>query len=351
MATQSKARRLFARVLKGGGVALLVLLAAGFVYEEVGRRRDRERLPRIGRSVDVGGRTLNIYCSGVGGPTVVLDSGNGEPGYAWAHIQSEIARFTRACWFDRAGEGWSDPGPYPRTSAATAQDLHALLARAGVPPPYVLVGHSLGGLDVRVYNGLYGSEVTGMVLVDSAHEDEPSRAPKFMLGHTLPRYLWRPLHLIGQAALRFGLIRLTTRTVPLPADSAQRTPEHIVAALRQLPKAVATGFNATAPESYAQAHAAGGLGDRPLIVLTRGKVQPPSGDAEMDREGAAYEQVWMHELQPQLARLSTRGRQIIVAQSGHGIPDEAPAAVIDAVRDVVTTLRSERSSDYSSAGR
>ncbi len=334
-------RRWLKLALKSVSVTLLAALAAGFVYEEVGRRQDRKRLPQIGRSVDVGGRTLNIYCSGEGSPAVILDTGNGEPGYAWAHIQPEIAKLTRACWFDRTGEGWSEPGPFPRTSAATAKDLHELLTRAGVPPPYVLVGHSLGGLNARVYNGLYTHDVAGMVLVDAAHEDEPQRAPKFMLGHNLPRYLWWPLHLVGQAALRFGLVRLTTSAPALTDDPARRTREQIVEALRQQPTAVANLINATEPESYAQAHAAGGLGDRPLIVLTRGKIQSPAGDTEMDRQGAAYEQVWMHELQPQLARLSTRGRQVIVEKSGHDMPDEAPEIILDAVREVVMASRGE----------
>lgn len=333
---QFRIRRVIRVTLKSFGVVLLVAIVVGIVYEQVGQRQDRKRLPQIGRSVDIGGRSLNIYCSGEGSHTVIFDSGAGGPGYAWSHIQPEIAQFTRACWYDRAGEGWSDPGPFPRTSAAIAKDLHELLQRAGVPPPYVLVGHSIGGLNVRVYNGLYPNEVAGMVLVDSAHEDEPTRAPKFMLGHSLPRSLWYPLHLLVQAATHVGLVRLTTASAPLHEDPSQRTREEIVAALRRQPKSIATlAGDATSPDSYAQAHAAGGLGDRPLIVLTRGRKPSPSGNAEMDRQGAAYEQAWMHEMQPQLARLSTRGRQVIVESSGHGIPEEAPDAVIEAVREVV----------------
>lgn len=151
---QSKVRRGIKVALKSSGVVLMLLVIAGIIYEQVGQRRDRQRLPQIGQSVDIDGRNLNIYCSGEVNPTVVFDSGAGSPGYAWSHIQPEVARFTRACWYDRAGEGWSDPGPFPRNSAAIAQDLHALLQRAGVAPPYVLVGHSAGGLNVRVYNGL-----------------------------------------------------------------------------------------------------------------------------------------------------------------------------------------------------
>src|SRR5215813_5156761 len=163
-------------------LSLLIVLAisAGTIYEYWGERQDQKRLLQIGRSVDVGGRSLNIYCSGEGAPVVILEAPGG-PGYVWAHIQPKIARFTTACWYDRAGEGWSDPGPFPRTAAAIAKDLHSLLSKSRIPPPYVLVGYSFGGLIVRVYGGTYLDEVAGVVLVDSAHEDEPQRAPRFFL--------------------------------------------------------------------------------------------------------------------------------------------------------------------------
>ncbi|MGH7583358.1 MAG: alpha/beta fold hydrolase [Gemmatimonadales bacterium] len=326
-------------LLKAFAAALLVAIVAGAIYEQIGRRRDRQRLPQVGRSVDIGGRTLNIYCSGQGSPAVILDSGAGDPGFIWSSIQPQIAKLTRACWFDRAGYGWSDPGPFPRTGVAMATDLHALLRRADIPAPYILVGHSLGGLNARVYNGLYPQDVAGMVLVDAAHEDEPRMAPPFMLGRTAPRFLWRPIWIAAQAARMVGLIRLMTPKVALATDPGQRTREEIVEALRRLPEAVATMADASTPESYAQAARAGGFDDRPLIVLTRGNARLPSNPTTMDREYFAYEQVWMHEIQPKLARLSTRGRQVIVAQSGHDIPDEAPEAIVDAVREVLGDVR------------
>lgn len=341
MARQITPGRRASFALKLLGALLFAAAAGGALYERVGERRDRQRLPQVGRSVDIGGRTLNLYCSGAGSPAVILDSGAGAPGFAWSHIQPEIAKATRACWFDRAGYGWSDPGPFPRTSAAMSRELHALLRRAGVPPPYVLVGHSLGGLNVRVYTGLYPGEVAGAVLVDAAHEDEPRRAPRSMLGRTAPRFLWRPIWIAAQAARVVGILRLAAPRVPLPDDPARRTREQVVQALGIQPKTIATLADATTPESYAQAEASGGFGDRPLIVLTRGNARMPPDPTPQDRERFAYEQVWMHEIQPRLARLSTRGRQIIVAGSGHGIPDEAPAAVIGAVREVLAQVRGE----------
>jgi pimeloyl-ACP methyl ester carboxylesterase len=313
-------------------------LVWGIVYEQVGRRRDRARLPQIGRSVDIGGRTLNISCSGTGGPPVVFESGGAGPGLGWEPLQAEVAKFTRACWYDRAGEGWSDPGPFPRTSVAIAGDLHELLKRAGVPPPYVFAGASIGGLNSRVYGGLYPNEVAGMVLIDSAHEDEPLRAPKVFLGHTAPRFLRHPLHVAFEAAAFVGLVRLTQSSPSQGKNPSQMTREEIIAALRQQPKSF--GGNASAgivlPESYAEARSVARLGDYPLIVLTAGQ-SFDFRNAELNREAAAYQQVWIHEIQPKLVRLSTRGRQIVVPNGTHStIPREV---IVNAIYEVVTEVR------------
>ncbi|HEY4382381.1 MAG TPA: hypothetical protein VGN01_18670 [Acidobacteriaceae bacterium] len=117
------------------GVFAGVLVVAGMVYEQVGKRQDRKRYAQIGQSVDIGGRTLNLYCSGDGSPTVILESGGHTAGYSWINIQPEIAKVTRVCWYDRAAYGWSDAGPSPRTYRAVASDLHALVHAAHLKPP------------------------------------------------------------------------------------------------------------------------------------------------------------------------------------------------------------------------
>lgn len=184
--------------MKGVLVSLSVLLLgavlAGVVYERWGERRDVARLPRVGTAIDVGGRSLNLFCSGTGGPTVVLDTGAGGSGYEWVLVQPGVAQFTRACWFDRAGMGWSDPSPLPQTPANVAEDLHALLRRAGIAPPYVLAGASLGGMNMRVFAGKYPNEVSGMVLVDSATENQDPYEPRAAQGPLvrMPHWLVRP---------------------------------------------------------------------------------------------------------------------------------------------------------------
>jgi pimeloyl-ACP methyl ester carboxylesterase len=325
------------------GLLIAAALVAGIVYEQIGERRDRWRLPQIGRSVDIGGRILNIYCSGAGSPPVIFESGGNGPGLGWEPLRSEVAKFALACWYDRAGEGWSDPGPYPRTSVAIAKDLHELLKWAGVPPPYVLAGASIGGLNSRVYGGLYPTEVAGMVLIDSAHEDESFRAPKFYLGHTAPRFLWHPLHLAFEAAAFVGLVRLLERSASQGNAPSQMTREQVLAALRAQPKSIVGNASAgiVLPESYAEAKSVVRLGDFPLMVLTAGQ-SFDFRNTELNREAAAYQQVWIHEIQPKLAKLSTRGRQIVVPHATHAtIPEEA---VIGAIRDVVTEARGENSS-------
>jgi pimeloyl-ACP methyl ester carboxylesterase len=270
-------RRLIKRSLQGLFLLFLLAIIAGITYEQIGRRRDRDRLPQVGRSLDIGGRSLNIYCEGEGSPAVILDAGAGAPGYSWMIVQSQVAQFTRVCWYDRAGYGWSDPGPYPRDSRAIAEDLHKLLHAAAIPPPYVLVGASFGGFNVRVYNGLYPEEVAGMVLVDSAHEDESARAPKFLLSaHRPPSALSHAMSLLIQAMVQVGAVRLVQHFTPVSPPPQGFAPDQGVYMqyLPRQPKEVAAWLNeglVEEDESVPEVRAAGGLGDRPLVVLSAGR--------------------------------------------------------------------------------
>jgi len=147
----ARRRRWTTRALRALGFLLLILAAAGFTYEQLSRWRDRTSPLRVGHSVDIGGRSLNISCLGEGSPAVILENGS----YEWILAQTGISKVTNVCWYDRAGEGRSDPPPAPRTSQSIANDLHELLKRAQIPPPYVLVGHSIGGEYVRIYTARF----------------------------------------------------------------------------------------------------------------------------------------------------------------------------------------------------
>src|SRR5256885_11213084 len=164
-----------ARVILALLTLALFLAAIGAAYQGIGYWRDSRRFPQRGRSFRVGPIMLNLNCTGKGRPTVVLDSGLGGSSLDWTRVQPEIAKFTRVCSYDRAGYGWSDLSPEPRTSSQIAKELKGLLTSAAERPPYVLVGHSFGGYNMRMFSELYPSDVAGMVLVDAEHPDEGSR--------------------------------------------------------------------------------------------------------------------------------------------------------------------------------
>ena len=332
--------------------ALVLALLVGFTYEQVGRARDTSRLPpRVGQAVDIGGRTLNLYCSGNGTPTVILETGGNSPGYEWLGLQSKMAGFTRACWYDRAGVGWSDPPSSPRTSASIVSDLHEALQRSGELPPYVMAGGSVGGEYVRIYTARYPTDVAGLVLVDSTVPDQ--HEPDFLLS-PMNRLSGRTRHLICialPAMTRFGIIRfVASRQRPFSSGTEQAK---ILAKLEAQPKAFETDAEQACaatdggrivpregggnPDIDNAARNAGSLGDRPLVVLTAGRYWAPDG---FEKEAAEYHEIWVHQLQASLVRLSTQGRQIVV-DADHGM-EESPDSIVTAVRQVVDEVRSKK---------
>jgi pimeloyl-ACP methyl ester carboxylesterase len=329
--------------------AIAVAVVSGVFYEQAQRARDREQYPQIGRSVDIGGRTLNIYCSGTGRPAVVFESGSTwafykdpksmwekgtpRPGYSWVSIQRELAKLTTSCWYDRAGSGWSDLGPYPRDSASQARDLHALLEAAEVPSPYVLVAESSAALDVRVYTGFYPAEVAGVVFVNAVHPDFFIRMRP--AGRRLSRsgLVGHSQDALAQIFNQIGLYRLgpTTGAAPAPLPKGMTDLEwNTVWHLTHGPKASAALMQdiASWEPSTVQARAAGSLGDRPLFVVS----------SENTAVASEYRGLWM-ELQTDLARLSTRGKLVSPGENGGDPVYQAPDAVIDAIRQILGDVR------------
>jgi pimeloyl-ACP methyl ester carboxylesterase len=349
-------------VIAALGLVLLALIA-GFVYEQIGRSEDVRRLSRrIGQAVNIGGRNLNLYCSGQGNPTVVFESGDNDAGFDWSLLQPKVAQFTRACWYDRAGVGWSDPPPGPRTSASVVGDLHELLGRAGVAPPYVLVGASVGGEYARVYTSRYSQDVAGLVLLDSSHPDQ--REPAFMLSaFNLMSPGKRHLICAGLPFMaRFGILRFIASRMRGPAPSQSSGRQEILEALNSRPIAMRVDADQTCaatdngrfvptrgsgnPELDNAARSAGTLGDRPLIVLTAGRYWAPPG---FEKEAAEYHEVWVHELQASLARLSAHGKQVVV--DAHHNMDEAPDAVLKSIQEVVSDVRAQETTTSAQGAR
>jgi pimeloyl-ACP methyl ester carboxylesterase len=298
--------------------------------------------------VDIGGRTLNIDCSGSGHPAIILargapwpfydpktifENGAPRPGYGWVSIQRELANLTTTCWYDRAGSGWSDLGPYPRDSASQARDLRALLQGTGVPAPYVLVAESSAALDAHVYAGFYPAEVAGLVFVDGVHPD--------LLINTRPgaRRLARLSRFVGhfqdgvaQILNQIGLYRLGPNrpaSVPLPkgmTSSEWNTIWHLTRSSRA--RSALIQEIAAREQSTAEARTAGNLGDRPLVVLS----------SESPPVASQYRSVWI-ELQTDLARLSTRGKLVAINENHGELIYQAPDAIVEAARQVVGDVR------------
>ena len=297
----------------------------GATAERVAEWRDARRYPVIGRRFAVGDRKLDIYCEGSGSPTVVYESGKQIPGFFWTPILHRTSSFARSCWYDRAGMGWSDPAPAPRTANDIAQDLHAVLQAAGEHPPYVLVAHSLGGFYARVFDGLYRDEVAGLVLIDPASEDIATR----MRG--TPRSK-PPLSPAGMARVAstmgfFGVSRLLQPHAPPPPPSWSPADWRELAALEQQPKSIAANSGEGPYQALGdEARAAGDFGSVPVIVLSAGRdALPPD---------VLKEQFVIHR---ELAAKSANGRAVLIQRSGHFIPIEYPDTVVWAVRSVVAT--------------
>jgi pimeloyl-ACP methyl ester carboxylesterase len=327
--------------MKRAALGIVALALVGVIYEQIDERRDRKRYPQIGRSVNIGRRTLNIYCSGEGSPTVIFEGAGHTAGYAWIGMQREAANFTRACWYDRAGYGWSDPAPSPRTFKAIANDLHSLLRAAAVSPPYVLVGATAGAFHVRIYAGLYPSEVAGVVLIHADDPDVFAHEPEYMKGGlaALPPFIQQVgCRVLRPAMLRLGLLRLMGNPgAGRPFGLANLNPvqRQELTFLSNNPATAQTeGEGCVLEESVAEVRAAGGLGERPLFVLTSSTpFRSPS--PQYARATEALNDYWFHELQPRLAKLSTRGHLVIAENA------ERPDAVVEAIHSAVTEVRAE----------
>ncbi len=314
------------------GIALLLAIS-GISYQAIESRADARRFHREGKLVDVGGYKLNIDCTGKGSPTVILESGLEVPAEGWRLVQPGIASFTRVCSYDRAGYGWSDPGPMPRKLSQIVTELHTLLQNAGEKPPYIFVGHSFGKGIVLLYNKLYPNEVAGLVLVDGG--PNKLRLPTSIMTLSKADLRRRQRRRMFTSALYFlGISRFLARKDIEGADESAYDQEWSYQAIQ--PKFVRATTseveNLMKGDSEAELADAPTLGDKPLVVLIAGKGM--WGLPLISQDWVDLRKNWV-DGQIQLAQhLSRNGRWLIVSDSTHAIPDERPDAIVDAVREV-----------------
>ncbi|HEY6392828.1 MAG TPA: alpha/beta hydrolase [Bryobacteraceae bacterium] len=333
------------------GLALVILcagligaVAAAVLYQYIGSRIDRRDYPPPGRLVDVGGRRMHLMESGSGSPVVILESGIAASCLNWTNIHAEVARFTRVCSYDRASLGWSDSAATPRVTSRLADELHELLNAAGVSGPYVLAGHSYGGMLVRAYATMYPDEVAGLVLVDPLPASEwmrPSEEQARILrwGARLARR--------GALLARLGIVRVSLRilsaggrTIPklvarLSSGRAESTLSRLVGEVQKMPRETWPMIQAhwrqpkgflgmseyfkSLPQSAAEAAALmDPPPDIPVVVLSASN----STAAQLAERAA-------------MARHSSRGAHIVAEKSGHWIHLDEPELVLDAIREMV----------------
>jgi alpha-beta hydrolase superfamily lysophospholipase len=306
-------------------VALLTLASVGAGYQTVASAADAADRAMPGQLIDVGGHRLHLTCTGSGGPTVVLEPGAGEMAANLGWITPAVARTTRVCTYDRAGRGWSDPTDTPQNGARIAEDLHTLLHRAGVPGPYVLAGHSFGGLYVLAFAAHYPAEVAGMALIDSTAPAAPGpvTAPGDGGGPMAER-----VSALLSTTSRIGVSRLYADLAlgDLPARSRDDVrasiarPGTVRSTIDEYRMGAASMRDAAALEDF---------GAKPLVVLTAGVGSSGTWFAAQDH----------------LATLSSRAVHRVVDGAAHeDLVGEATYAAVtaQAITQVVTSVRTAR---------
>lgn len=296
---------------------LAFLLAAGFA----GPCLAADDPPAPGTYVWVDGHRLHLNCQGEGAPTVVFDAGLGGSSLDWALVQPDVAAFTRACTYDRAGYGWSDPGPLPRDSQNVVSDLEQLLGNGSVPAPYVLVGHSLGGLVAQYFARQNAERIAGLVLVDATHEEQFRRLKAAVTAGRTARRTLVMSH--GSNQVHEGLPEEVRR---LAGAFSARARSLVV-----LQSEASYLFKAGRPTA-----ASGELPDVPLVVISHRELP-----ARASPRDAILASSWM-DMQRDLLALTTRSRHVIAASDDHYVHIREPRLVVDAVRSVVEQHRRER---------
>ena len=322
----------------------------------VGQQKDKKpAYAPPGTLLDVGGFRLHLNCTGKSGPAVVLIAGGGDYSFDWGLVQPDVSRFTRVCSYDRAGLAWSDPGPTPRTMRQEAYELHTLLKAARVEAPYVLVGHSVGGLIARVYAEQYAGEVAGMVLVDSTHEDttlmfqgklvrirEGAKGGAVPPVQTMRSSPPKPPAAEDIEQFEFNQKMFGVPKTEPPFDKLPASTQAMRLWFRSQSPRAAAGPDFWAEELQAmyvaRAKTPHQLGDKPLVVLLAkpGVGNPPPGITADEWKRVNEEK---RQQKVGLTDLSRNSKLMVAERSGHHLQLDEPHVVTDAIRLVVEAVR------------
>lgn len=308
-----------------------LVLASGWTYQRLAERRDDRRYPPPGEMHAVHGQLMHIHCRGQGSPTVIVEQGIGGPSIDWNEINDQMAQNTRVCDYDRAGMGYSAPAFKPTLAVDVARNLHALLTAAKINDNLIFVGWSAGGMYAREYYRQFPDRVKGMVLVDSAHEQAVRRMPPQPSNQENLDRLMRNYY-----AAQFGWLRLNGdieqqyANSPLPEHDRKRL---VAIFLKAHTYRTLVDEGVGLEQDLAGNVTPPSLADLPVVVIAEGKPRHPYMQENLT--------LW-HELQNELASLSSDGRFVIAENSAHFIHRTEPELILSAVSDVIEAARSGR---------
>lgn len=323
---------------------LVVLVVAGTVYERIASVGAADRFPAPGRLVDVGTTSLHLQVSRgpAGAPVVVLEAGSGETSLSWRDVPSRLSDVATVVSYDRAGTGWSEAATTSRTGEHIVDELHAALTAVGVDGPYLLVGHSMGGLFSRLFAARYPEEVAGLVLVDARPEDDAVRTAPILES---AGFAGNPPAWLLSALSTTGVMRLFPGTVLAgsvdPADQARFVDVVAAPEFFRVRQEEADLVGSTEDAVRGQR-----LGALPVVVVARGIAQDYAAAGLSPEVGQEIEDIWQ-DGQRRLLDLSSASRLVVAENSGHLVPRDQPEAVVESVRAVVAEVI--RRDDASSA--
>ncbi|MGQ0656594.1 MAG: alpha/beta fold hydrolase [Chromatiales bacterium] len=304
-------------------ILMLAVSSSPFCAESDGANIELDVLNPPGQLVDRGGYRLHIHCEGEGSPAVVMDAGLGGLSLEWLRVQGFLKHYAKTCSYDRAGYGWSDPGPEPRTSSLMVDELFQLLHNAQVRGPYILVGHSFGGYNAQLFAERYANLTAGVVLVDSSHPDQ------------IERFLAPPLNMNTAPSRETSAVMLMPGPPLLPAHMPEdaRTAAMMLMSLRKTRSTLAEEY-LYFRESAAAVREGGAFPSVPLVVISRGVAERDTAT----EHGRLAEALWLT-LQDELAEKGARSAHLIANASGHHVHLDQPQLVVDAVTMVLDFTR------------